>query len=235
MVRFGSDGSEDGCWVFDEQIAKDFEEHVRNHTPFYDEVHRMVVELSKWFISKDGVVCDVGTSTGEAICNMSKSFSELDLTFYAIDPSAAMIRKACARCGHVNHITFVQRPAEEFDFPRCNLVICLYTLQFIPKHKRQGIVDSIYAALVYGGGFILAEKVRVRPSQIDEWFVKHHEEMKRRKGVQEDEIVAKRRSLRGVLEPITVEGNVRMLEKAGFLKWSCFFRWYNFMGIIAIK
>ena len=39
-----------GEWKFDEQVAKSFDTHVRKSIPLYDEVQKMVVEISEWFV-----------------------------------------------------------------------------------------------------------------------------------------------------------------------------------------
>jgi tRNA (cmo5U34)-methyltransferase len=45
----------------------------------------------------------------------------------------------------------------------------------------------------------------------------------------------KSKSLRGVLNPLTLQQNMDLLREAGFSNMEIFFRWYNFVGLVAIK
>jgi len=51
----------------------------------------------------------------------------------------------------------------------------------------------------------------------------------------QEQIASKRKSLEGVLVPITARWNEDMLKAAGFRKIDCFWRNLNFAGWIAIK
>jgi tRNA (cmo5U34)-methyltransferase len=49
------------------------------------------------------------------------------------------------------------------------------------------------------------------------------------------EIERKRLSLEGVLVPVTAKWNEELLYNSGFKFVDCFWRWFNFMGLVAIK
>lgn len=51
----------------------------------------------------------------------------------------------------------------------------------------------------------------------------------------EEQINAKRKSLEGVLVPITAKWNEDLLKNAGFKSIDCFYRYLNFSGWIAVK
>ncbi|MBQ1659307.1 MAG: tRNA (cmo5U34)-methyltransferase, partial [Clostridia bacterium] len=51
----------------------------------------------------------------------------------------------------------------------------------------------------------------------------------------QEQISAKRKSLEGVLVPITAKWNEQLLGSAGFKKIDCFYRYLNFAGWICIK
>jgi len=54
-------------WRFDASVVNIFEDHIRKSVPFYDEIHRMIAEISDWFLAKQSLIYDLGTSTGECI------------------------------------------------------------------------------------------------------------------------------------------------------------------------
>ena len=51
----------------------------------------------------------------------------------------------------------------------------------------------------------------------------------------QEQIESKRKSLEGVLVPITADWNRNLLETAGFRQIDCFWRYLNFAGFIAVK
>lgn len=222
-------------WVFDKEVVKIFDEHVRMSVPFYDEVHRMISELSDLFIIKKGTVCDLGTATGHAIRNLYEYHKSKDLTFYGIDSSLPMLMKARSRLQNVPRVNLVNSGIEEFNFPKSHLVLAIYTLQFLGAGIRLPVVSRIYDSLTDKGGFILVEKVKPEDTDFRKAFVCFHEKMKERNGFSKKEIAAKRKSLIGVLEPLTIRENLRILCEAGFKNIELFFCWHNFAGIVARK
>ena len=60
-------------------------------------------------------------------------------------------------------------------------------------------------------------------------------EYKLEQGYSADEIIAKAKSLKGILEPFSTEGNVDMLKRAGFVDILSIQKYMNFEGFLAIK
>jgi len=59
--------------------------------------------------------------------------------------------------------------------------------------------------------------------------------MKLNYGFTKEEIEGKKRRLKGVLLPLTLTNNLDMIKLSGFNTMDVFFKWCNFVGIIAIK
>lgn len=224
-----------GDWKFDESVAEIFDKHIRQSTPFYDEIQRMVVELANSFIINDAVICDLGTATGETIYNLNTKYSSRTPTFYAIDNSLPMLRKAEIKCREFRNIIFINDNVSNFIFPKSDLIISIYTLQFIDKEYRQNIINKIYNSLENGGAFIFCEKITFDNEFISDHYTKFYENLKKRNDLSDAEIRAKKISLINVMHPVSYEENYHMLEKSGFSVIKPFFQWYNFIGIIAIK
>jgi tRNA (cmo5U34)-methyltransferase len=93
----------------------------------------------------------------------------------------------------------------------------------------------VYDKLNEGGAFILVEKVLGNSAQIDNLFVKEYYDMKKDNGYTQEQIANKRKSLEGVLVPLTASFNEHLLHQVGFKYVDCFFRCLNFSGWIAIK
>lgn len=64
-------------WEFNEDIAQIYDNHVRKTVQLYDEQHRNIDELWELFINDGAIICDFGTSTGEAIFNLERYYDRL--------------------------------------------------------------------------------------------------------------------------------------------------------------
>ncbi|MGB1879791.1 MAG: methyltransferase, partial [Gammaproteobacteria bacterium] len=71
----------------------------------------------------------------------------------------------------------------------------------------------IYAGLNWGGGFLMFEKVRAPDARFQDMITSLYHDFKLEQGYSGGEIVAKTRSLKGVLEPFSREGNLGLLER----------------------
>jgi tRNA (cmo5U34)-methyltransferase len=66
-------------------------------------------------------------------------------------------------------------------------------------------------------------------------LVDSYYQLKNENGYSKEQIEEKRKSLAGVLVPVTSEWNKELLHQAGFAKVETFWRMLNFEGYIAIK
>lgn len=122
-----------------------------------------------------------------------------------------------------------------FKVNNCSLVLSILTLQFTPIEYRHKIVKSIYDNLNEGGALIVVEKVLGNTYEIDEMMVNQYYNIKKEHCYTEKQIKDKRKSLEGVLVPITAKWNEELLKEAGFKQIDCFWRCLNFAGWVAIK
>ena len=114
-------------------------------------------------------------------------------------------------------------------------MISYYTLQFVPPRLRQGIINKIYENLNWGGGFIFFEKVRGPDARFQDMLISLYTDFKIEQGYGPNEIIAKARSLKGVLEPFSTQGNLDLLKRAGFVDTMTVFKYCCFEGFLAIK
>ena len=82
-----------------------------------------------------------------------------------------------------------------------------------------------------------AEIPRVRGSdaRFQDTFAALYNDYKMDQGYSPEEIVHKARSLRGVLEPFSMQGNLDLLSRAGFVDIETIFAYVPFAGLLAIK
>ena len=62
-----------------------------------------------------------------------------------------------------------------------------------------------------------------------------YHEYKLNVGYTPDEIIAKQKSLKGVLEPFSTNGNIDLLKRAGFIDIITVMKYLPFEGFLAIK
>jgi tRNA (cmo5U34)-methyltransferase len=196
----------------------------------------MVNEMSEWFVRDDSAIYDLGSSTGETIALLhAKHKGKRGVRFIGVENSLPMIERARLKCPFENAQFLHQNIIEVAEFRDADLILSLYTMQFINLNDRRALLKKIYRDLRAGGGLLMAEKVRGETSLFEDIWIELYWDMKRKSGLNSDQVLHKARSLRGVLLPLTTSENVALLKEVGFRDVDVFMKWYNFSGIIAIK
>jgi tRNA (cmo5U34)-methyltransferase len=225
-----------GAWRFDAEVSRAFDAHVRKSVPFYDELQRMVVELSDYFVRDQSAIYDLGSSTGATLDLLAaRHEAKENAQFIGVDLSESMVQEAQARVKRPN-VRFLHKNVTEVEFaPPPNFVISLYTLQFLTLTERRQLLTRVNAGLVEGGALLLAEKTRAENTFFEDVWLELHWDFKRRQGLTAEQILEKANSLRGVLNPLTTEENLDLLSQTGFSRVEVFLKWYNWTGFLAVK
>ena len=227
--------AENAGWTF-ENIADDFDEHVERSVPLYRDGHTLVSQISDFFLPKDAVVTEIGTSTGALASRFLQHHSGRDdIRYIGIDLIELMVRKASERFKDDRRAEFVHADVTAYEFERSSMVISYYCIQFIPAKIRQLVYDRIYEALDWGGAFLLFEKVRAPDARFQDICGQVYQEYKLQRSFSEAEILNKQRSLKGILEPFSTQGNIDMMKRAGFVDIMSVMKWVSFEGFLAIK
>lgn len=225
----------EGGWEFNSEVAEHFDTHVRKSIPLYEEFQDMTVNISEWFIHDGSTVYDIGCSTGETIFRLHKKHvSKKGLRFIGIDNSMAMIKQARKKA-RAKNVSFIHKDIVQTKLEQADLIISLFTIQFLGMEERIQVLKEVYSSLHVGGAFVLAEKVLAEEGRFNDLWIELYWDFKRRQGLTDEEILQKARSIRGVLRPLTPTENMHLLRTAGFECIDVFLKWYNFMGILAIK
>jgi len=224
-----------GEWDFNEEVANSFDSHVRKSIPLYDEIQRVVVEMSEWFVREGSVIYDIGSSTGETASLLFEKHKNKKIKIIGIEQSQSMIKTARKKC-NVSNVEFLHRDVTEISkFSDSDFIISLFTLQFLPLKKRKKLLQKIYRDLSEGGAFVMVEKIRAENSFFEDLWLELYWDFKSDQGLSDDMILQKSRSLRGVLIPLTLAENINLLKTVGFSNIDTFIKWFNFAGIIATK
>lgn len=227
-------------FVFDEKVASVFDDMLERSVPLYAEVQRMAVELAVRFLGDGGTVYDVGCSSGTTLAGIAETAaSGRALRLIGIEPSASMREQSAKKLAHArlaHSVEFWPQPVEEYEsLPDAQVIVMLYTLQFLRPTLRPQVMRTLYHSLRPGGCLIFAEKILGSDPSLRRIFIDLYHGYKSRNGYSDIEIATKREALENVLIPFTDEENQAMLGEAGFSQQERLFQWYNFAAYIAVK
>ena len=226
--------TENANWSFGGDVPNMFDSHVSRSVPLYNEGHELILKLADYFLHNDSVCYDLGCSTGELIRKITEHTNK-DIKFIGVDCENSMLNKARGKSYGKHNVDFIEGDLENIELEKSDLIICYYTIQFIPPKYRQQLIDTIYESLNWGGAFILFEKVRAPDSRFQDIMTGVYTDYKLDQGYNAEEIINKSRSLKGILEPFSLKGNTDLLERAGFVDYMSVSKYISFEGILAIK
>lgn len=236
MAKVGQDiEARNAGWTF-EGIEEQFDEHVRLSVPLYDEGHDLACRLGDFFLPPNATVVELGASTGVLAAKFLNFHKErADIRYVGIDKVDGMLTVARQRCQGDARADFVNDDISAAPFEEASLVLSYCTTQFIHPKARQNVFNKVYRALQWGGAFFLFEKVRAPDARFQDLATQLYHEFKLRNGFDEKEILNKQRSLKGVLEPFSTQGNIDLLARAGFQDTMTLIKYVCFEGFLAIK
>lgn len=212
-----------------------FDAHIKKSIPLFNEFHFLTKEVFKHFVSDDTHVYDLGCSTGKFIKSLSKINKNKNVKFIGIDNVKNMINFA-KKYNSAKDIQYQNDDIRKVRFKKSNLIICLFTLQFIKNKKdRLNILKKIYSSLNVGGAFVLAEKIYHENRFFEEIVQSSYFSWKKLNKFSKDEISQKTKLLKGVLLPMTSKENHQMIKKSGFNNINTLLRHTVFELYISIK
>lgn len=227
--------AKNSLWTFDKNVPKQFDSHISKSVPMYHQMHWLCEQLSDFYIKEDSKIYDIGCSTGTLLKKLADRHKfKKKVKYYGLDVVKKMIKFAQTKNRNKN-LKFLNKNIINYKLQNSDFVISFYTLQFInPKH-RQKVINKIFKSLNWGGAFFIVEKVRSYDARTQDQMSTIYEEFKLYNGFSEKEISAKKKSLKGVLEPFSSKANHQMLKRAGFKDISTVAKFVSFEGFLAIK
>lgn len=227
--------AEPASWTFrGTSVVNAFDTHVARSVPCYELGHWLVEQLSDFFLHDSSLIVDLGCSTGTLLRNLASRHKNPNLRFLGFDTSSDMLSKATNNTID-SRILYTNEPFLNYCFDSLSFISSYYTMQFIHPKERQLYFDMIYQSLDWGGAFLLFEKTRAPDARFQDITTSLYSEYKAKNGYTPGEIYAKSLSLRGVLNPYTVNANLEFLARAGFSDIMPIFKIISFDGFLCIK
>ncbi|MGJ8585554.1 MAG: methyltransferase domain-containing protein [Marinosulfonomonas sp.] len=228
--------AENAGWTFGGDVPDTFVDHIKLSVPLYESGHDLICQVSDFFVKNDSVCYEIGTSTGELIRKLAEHNSgKPGARWIGYDVEEAMVDAAKDHCKDLSNISIHLEDARLAEMEKADMIVSYYTMQFIPPRYRQELFDKIYETLNWGGALLIFEKVRGPDARFQDIITQLYNDFKIRNGFTGEEIVEKTRSLKGVLEPFSTQGNIDLMNRAGFKDVTTIQKYLGFEGFLAIK
>lgn len=232
---------EKGPWpkpfVFNEDVARVFDDMVSRSVPLYHEVVACAAHWAKAYYQEGSFLIDVGCSTGTFL-ELVGRFFKTPVSMIGLDNSPSMIAKAQDKLTDTakqHRIQLLCENATQFSYQQSSVVVMNYTLQFLPLAQRRQVLQSIFDGLHPGGLLFLSEKVKSSCPQFQETMTQHYEAFKERNGYARSEIERKKEALEQVLIPLSMQEQTQMLLDCGFAFVDPLIKLHNFTSFVALK
>lgn len=227
-----------GKWTFDESVAEVFDDMLERSIPDYLNMRNLVDKLIIKYCKENSNILDLGCSTGGAFknvipkCHASIKFIGVEIS----EPMRKLARQNLQNYIDNGRVSIVNNDLRlEFPESKNSIVLSILTLQFVPIEYRQKIIREVYNSLNPGGVFIYVEKILGDDLIGNQVLEDLYYEMKGENSYSEEQIKTKRKSLEGVLVPVTSRWNEDLIMRAGFSGAQKFWQQLNFAGWIAFK
>jgi tRNA (cmo5U34)-methyltransferase len=222
-------------WTFAGKASSFFDSHVSKSVPFYADCHDLICKIADFHLGSGSLCYDLGMSTGTLLLKLTESTCGRGTTFIGIDNEPDMVEEARKKLAAMDNVEIICAEIVGAELNPADLIIACYTVQFIKPKYRQFVINAIYNSLNWGGAFLLFEKVRAPDARFQDMMTQLYVDFKVDQGYNGDEIVGKTRSLKGVMEPFSTNGNLDLLRRAGFVDVMTVYKYVTFEGFLAIK
>ena len=227
-----------GDFIFDEQVAQVFPDMIKRSVPGYEMSLAMIRLIAKRFLQDRTRAYDLGCSLGASLLAIHAGAGDKDVTYVGVDNAAAMLDECgnnLQKAGLEEKLNLRCEDIQKTEIKNASLIVLNFTLQFIPKAERDGLLKKIAAGLNPGGVLILSEKICFADEVIQEELFSLHHDFKRMHGYSDLEISQKRAALEQVLEPETLQVHKARLKGAGFSHVEQWFQCFNFASLVAMR
>ena len=226
------------AWTFSGLEGESFSEHIRRSVPFYESGHELVCRISDFFVtSASNSVCyELGTATADLIIKLAKhNEHKKTVRWIGIDSVPEMIEEGRKKLQGLLNVELLVDDIVTYEYEPADFIVACLTVQFVPPRLRQELINKIYKALNWGGGFVLFEKVRAPDARFQDMMTALYHDYKNEHGFTSEEILNKAQSLKGILEPFSTEGNLGLLRRADFEDIMTIMKYVCFECFLAIK
>jgi tRNA (cmo5U34)-methyltransferase len=210
-------------WTFkNKEVALNFDKHVRDTLPWYDISTNAVIHIARHYINDNGLVYDIGASTGNIGKKLKQTLDDRNAELIAIEPSYEMANLYNGG-GQLQVIS-----AENVQYKPFDVAICFLSLMFVESEKRPKLLLDLYNSCKKGGVIIILDKAESQSGYLGTVLYRMTLDGKLKQGITPEDIIKKEMSLSGVQRPI----EHRLLEEYNPITW---FQFGEFKGWLIQK
>ena len=205
-------------WTFKtKEIAQGFDNHVREQLPWYDLATDAVAHIARHYIPTDGLVYDIGASTGNIGNSIRDIIEDRHCTFVAIEESQEMANQ------YRGPGRIVVADAAEYDYEPFDFAVCFLLVMFLPIHRRRGFLNELKRKLRPGGAIVIVDKVTTPGGYAGTVLRRMAMKFKLDAGVDAESVLKKELSLAGYQRPI--DPSILDIRAVQFLQFGEFCGW----------
>ena len=209
-------------WTFKNKgVAKEFDTHVRESLPWYDLVSGAVAHTVRHYLPENGVMYDIGASTGNIGKLLDESLTARKAKLISIENAAEMAEHFEAQG------TLEIADCTTYDYQPFDVATIFLVLMFLTMEQRQNLVANLIAKCNKGGAIIIVDKIETKANYIGTINRRLTLAGKVATGVSPEQIIAKELSLAGIQRPLQANELPKIAEQ--------FFRFGEFAGWIIEK
>lgn len=204
-------------WTFkSDNVAKNFDSHVREQLPWYDIVSDAVACIARNYIPKGGRVYDFGCSTGNIGKRLDAFLTTQNAELIGIDNSEAMADKYTAGG------QFICADLESFEPEPFDVAICFLTIMFMKPEDQIEFYNRLLSKMRRGGCIICVDKQFSSSGYPASVIWRMTQDAKLKQGATLEEIAKKEMSLIGQQRPVNpaiVADGVKFFQFGDFVGW----------------
>lgn len=211
---------------FEFDTVGNFDNHIRDSIHGYDLLDNLIINMCSFFAKQNEIIVDLGCSSGRLINKLASNYSENRCIGYDIvDSNFIFSDEAELRNQDITE--------KDFEIPKSNIILSIFTLQFISYYDRFILLKKIFKSLNKNGVFIICEKEISQVGIYQEVFTFANYDYKK-ENFTNDQILEKERGLRSVMNCLSFGENETLLKNSGFTRVEQFFQSLNFKGWICM-
>ena len=140
-------------WTFKNvEVADKFDAHVREQLPWYDLTTGVVAHVARHYIPQNGVVYDIGASTGNVGRAIAETLRARNATLIPLESSKEM----CAIYSGPGQI--LNEDATNYAFKPFDLCVCFLVLMFMTPFQRMQLIEKLIRTVNLGGAILIFDK-----------------------------------------------------------------------------
>ncbi len=186
-------------WTFKSAgVASSFDLHVREQLPWYELATDAVAHIGRHYIPTNGLIYDIGASTGNIGNALSETIKQRQALLIAIEESNEMGSHYSAP-GQLIIDDALTYQYKSFDFG-----VCFLSFMFFPVSIRRKWLVSVIDKLKPGGAFVIVDKIQTPKGYVGTTLRRLAIAWKISTGTSPDDIIQKELSLAGYQRPVSL-------------------------------